>query len=121
MKKFFMILALLMSAQVFAEDIVRIEVGKSGKSISQRDLQRRVILLERAVWQLQRRIFDLESRGSQPKPTAADTWICSTKAFGNEYTGTGGSKAVAKHKALESCKRGNDGSSFHCRNVTCEN
>lgn len=121
MTKYFMVFALLMSTQVFAEEVVRINIGKTGKTISQRDLERRVILLERAVWQLQKRVFDLESAGSQPKPPTTDTWLCSTKAFGNEYTATGGSKAVAKHRAIEACKRGNDGNSFHCRSVTCEN
>ncbi|MDZ4084241.1 MAG: hypothetical protein U1E10_14965, partial [Bdellovibrionales bacterium] len=80
-------LSLLPSSQVSAEEVFRIEVGRDYNSYSQRDLQRRVWELERAVAQLQSRVFELElSRVTKPVPTATpatvDTWICKVTAMG---------------------------------------
>lgn len=109
------------SAEVSAEEVFRIEVGRDYNSYSQRDLQRRVWELERAVAQLQSRVFELElSRAARPVPTATpavDTWICKVTAMGVTYTGTGGSKAVAEHKAIETCKEKTD--DFFCKEAKC--
>lgn len=107
----------LTSTFVFAEDIVKIEIGKRGSS-SQRDLERRVLRLEQAVWQLQQRVFNLESSGSLSKPGAE--WICKITAMGDIYTGIGGSKAVATHRAIQSCTKARDGNGFFCKDATCE-
>jgi hypothetical protein len=118
---FMAILTLVPSVQVFAEEVFRIEVGRDYNSYSQRDLQRRVWELERAVAQLQSRVFELElSRATRPAPTATpavDTWICKVTAMGVTYTGTGGSKAVAEHKAIETCKEKAD--DFFCKEAKC--
>lgn len=116
------LLTLLPSSQVSAEEVFRIEVGRDYNSYSQRDLQRRVWELERAVAQLQSRVFELElSRATKPVPTATpapvDTWICKVTAMGVTYTGTGGSKAVAEHKAIETCKEKTD--DFFCKEAKC--
>ena len=114
-------LSLLPSSQVSAEEVFRIEVGRDYNSYSQRDLQRRVWELERAVAQLQSRVFELELSRVKPVPTATpatvDTWICKVTAMGVTYTGTGGSKAVAEHKAIESCKEKTD--DFFCKEAKC--
>lgn len=118
---FMAILTLVPSAQVSAEEVFRIEVGRDYNSYSQRDLQRRVWELERAVAQLQSRVFELElSRATRPVPTATpavDNWICRVTAMGVTYTGTGGSKAVAEHKAIETCKEKTD--DFFCSGAKC--
>jgi hypothetical protein len=106
---------MIVSAPSHAEEVFRIEIGKDYKSYTQSDLQRRVWELERAVWQLQRRVFDLES-----KKTESDTWVCKVTAMGNTYIGTGGSKAVAKANAFESCKAARGGDGFFCKESDCE-
>ena len=122
MTKIILMLSLLFSFNTIAEEVVKIEIGKKGKSYSQRDLERRVWLLERAVWQLQQRVFDLESKrpNAQQPPLPSNEWICTVSAKGNKYTGIGSSKAVAKHKAMNSCKEGNGGSAFFCDDAKCE-
>jgi len=117
MKILMALIFVFISIPAQAEPIFRIEIGKDYKSYSQSDLQRRVWELERAVWQLQRRVFDLESK----KPEApSDSWVCKVTAMGNTYIGTGGSKAVAKANAFESCKAARGGHGFFCTESDCE-
>ena len=104
------------SASLNAEDIFRIEIGKDYQNYSDSDLRRRVWQLERAVWQLQQRIFQLESSKQLP----SDSWICTIKAMGDNYVGTGGSKAVATANAFEKCKTARSGDSFFCKDPKCE-
>lgn len=108
---------LFFSTTSLAEEVFRIEVSKGYQNYSNEDLKRRVWELERAVWQLQQRVFQLESG---PSRSAPDTWICKISAMGDVYTGTGGSKAVAKHKATEACKNARKGDGFFCKDPVCE-
>lgn len=99
-----------------AEDVFRIEIGKDYAKYSDADMRRRVWELERAVAQLQARVFQLEfgNKGSQ-----ADSYICTVKAMGDVYTGTGGSKSVAKARAIEACKAAR-GDGFFCKEPKCD-
>lgn len=115
MKKIFALLVCLPHI-VFAGEVFRIEVGKDYHNYTQPDLQRRVWELERAVWQLQKKVFMLEAENGQ-KP---ESWICTITAFGENYVGTGKTKALATLQATENCKAGRDGSSFFCKNPKCE-
>ncbi len=106
----------IFSVEASAEEVFRIEVGKRASSSSS-ELQHRVWELERAVSQLQQKVFSLENKN----PTSpSDTWLCTVKAMGNTYTGTGGSKAVAKSKAIDSCKAARGGDGFFCKDAECE-
>jgi len=116
MKMFVVALVTLFSANTYAEEIFRIEVGKNSSS-SQSDLQRRVWELERAVWQLQQKVFNLENKNPGNN---SETWLCTLKAMGNTYTGTGGSKAVAKAKVIDVCKAARGGDGFFCKDPECE-
>jgi hypothetical protein len=100
----------------YHSEIFRVEVGKDYKNYSRSDLQRRVWELERAVFQLQQKVFEIEMTGVAP----LQTWSCTITAFGNPYIGTGETKALASAAALESCKSGNRGDGFHCKNIKCE-
>jgi len=114
------LVGLTLSASAQAEEIFRIEVGRDYNRYSQRDLQRRVWELERAVSQLQARVFELElSNLKSPTPTPAplETWLCKISAMGVTYTGTGATRAVAEHKVMETCKEKAD--DFFCKNPTC--
>ncbi|MEZ4818532.1 MAG: hypothetical protein R3A45_01070 [Bdellovibrionota bacterium] len=97
--------------------IVTIEIGQDYNKYSKGELRRRVWELERAVQQLQEEVFQIKVSQQEP---AQPSWVCSVKAMGETYTGMGPTQAVAKSETLQACKDGNNGSSFHCGSITCE-
>jgi hypothetical protein len=115
----YLLLAVLyvVTPALHAEEVFRIEIGRDYKKYSDLDLKRRVWELERAVWQLQQRVFQLEAGGAGGN---ADSWVCTITAMGDTFTGTGGSKAAATHKAVEACKAAREGDGFFCKNPKCE-
>ncbi|MBL7689448.1 MAG: hypothetical protein JNJ49_15535 [Bdellovibrionaceae bacterium] len=121
--KFYSLAAIVVTVLTFgsmakAEEVFRIEVGRDYNNYSQRDLQRRVWELERAVQQLQARVFQLEySRVAAPAPKPVDTWICKVNAMGVTYSGTGATKAVAEQAAIEDCKA--KAEDFFCKDAKC--
>lgn len=100
-----------------AAEVYRIESGNDYNRYSERELRKRVWELERAVAQLQARVFQLE--GTPASAPVVDSWACTVKAMGQSYVGTGPTKAVATAKAQESCKTGQNGSTFHCSTPEC--
>lgn len=118
MKAILTVTCLLVSTSLRAEPVFRIEVGNDYKQYSQSDLQRRVWELERAVHQLQARIFQLEME--KPKVATADSWLCKVNAMGDTHVGTGGSKAVATANAISACMAARGGDGFFCKNASCE-
>lgn len=121
--KFLLFMPALISVLTFSsiaqtEEVFRIEVGRDYNHYTQRDLQRRVWELERAVQQLQVRVFQLEySRVAAPAPKPVDTWICKVTAMGVTYSGTGATKAVAEQAAIEDCKA--KAEDFFCKDAKC--
>lgn len=114
----------LLAIPAGADDVFKIQAGKDYSSYSHSDLQRRVWELERAVWQLQQRVYQIESGGGGGgsggnNNTSGDTWLCTIHAMGDDYTGTGGSKAVATDRVTEKCKAARDGDSFFCKDPKC--
>jgi hypothetical protein len=122
MRYFFSLVSIfLLVGPVFGDEIRIIKSGKDYRSYSHGELQRRVWDLEMAVFQLQRRVFELEAgqTSSNPDPNQAN-WICTIKApFGQLYTATGTTKAIAKDRVIEKCKAENSFDS-HCAKVECE-
>lgn len=116
MKLALIALITLLCPSAYAEDVFRIEIGKN-KSGSHSELQNRVWELERAVWQLQQKVFNLENKNPS---NGSDSWLCTVKAMGTTYTGTGGSRAVAKSKAIDVCKAARGGDGFFCKDPECE-
>lgn len=115
-----MLTAVMLTPNAGAEEVFRIEVGRDYNRYTQRDLQRRVWELERAVAQLQARVFELELsnfKNPTPTPVPLETWLCKITAMGVTYTGTGATKAVAEHKVMETCKEKTD--DFFCKSPTC--
>lgn len=100
----------------YSEPIIRIDVGSTAGSSSNQELQKRVHDLERAVIQLQKRVFELED--VKAKPLTSDSWICYATAMGETFTGTGGSKPVASNNATEACAKTKD--RFFCKIERCE-
>lgn len=111
-------------SNVFADSLIKIDMGKDYNKYSQSELQRRVWELERAVSQLQQRVVDLEKNARYDRYDRNDrrpvNWLCKVTAFGKTYTGVSTTKAVAYENALNNCKNSNDDDGFFCKNVNCE-
>lgn len=123
-----LVAALTLGTFAHAEEVYRIKAGSTYRSYSNRELRERVWDLERAVSQLQQRIYQLEADGAATavatktpaEPEKPDTWACTISAMGKPYVGTGPTKAVATAKATEKCMtaKGQDG--FFCKDPKCE-
>ena len=100
---------------VRADPVFRIEIGKDYQKYTNADLQRRVWELERAVFQLQQKVFELQANGS-----AAESWICTVKAMGTSYTGTGTTKALAMQQSMDACKSARGEKDMFCDKPRCE-
>ena len=108
--------ALLFGAvPLVAEDVYRIEIGKN----HDRDLERRVQRLEQAVDQLQRKVFDLESR-PVTAPSSAFTTCYIKTPFDGTFTAASQVDAAARAGALEKCNA-KAKSSIYCdeKDVKC--
>jgi hypothetical protein len=97
--------------------VIRIEVGDK-KGSSKEEIERRVWDLERAVRQLQNRIYDLESDRS--RPTAKKT-TCSLESFGKVFNATEDTEMAAKAKVMKACADATN--AIHCdkSKVECGN
>lgn len=118
---FSVLLVSLVASTGFADEVHIVQSGKDYRSYSYKELQRRVWDLEMAVYQLQRRVFELESgQGDSNGRPNEPNWICTVDApFGQFYSATGNTMAVAKSKVIEKCKADNAFDS-HCAKVRCE-
>ncbi len=97
--------------------VIRIEVGdKTGSSKD--ELERRVWDLERAVRQLQNRIYDLEAEKS--RPTGKRT-TCSLESFGKVFNATEDTEMLAKSIVMKKCADATN--AMHCdkSKVECGN
>jgi hypothetical protein len=86
---------------------------------SKRDLERRIWQLERAVQELQNKVYQLET---QPPPPAAEpkNWLCKASAFGQSFSAFGATKVEAGEKVTSECQaKGN--AEMHCRPTCTKN
>lgn len=103
---------LTFSNQTWAADsIIKIEVGKH-KDYSNDELRERVWNLERAVQQLQDKVFEL----SKNQTKAADMVSCYINTpFDGTFTATAATETAAKGEVMAKCGKGVDaGGSIHC-------
>ena len=116
------VVALLVAGSTFAkaEEVFRIQIGRSGQESSQADMQRRITDLERAVIQLQSRVFQLESTPPPASAPVISNWSCTIHAMGDIFSAAGPSKAVASTAAIDKCKAANSGNGFFCKDPKCE-
>lgn len=102
------------SSEVDVGGIVKIEIGKNRGS-SQSELWTRVWMLERAVAQLQARVFELEGKPGAVVPIQhpKDMTTCYIKTpFNGTFTATEATKTAAQAKVMEACSA--KASSIHC-------
>ncbi len=90
-----------------SDNVIRIEVGNeltSEDEISKRELERRIYKLERAVRQLQDRVFELESKTPEESKDTSYTCYIET-SFHGTITAESKSLTKAKAEALKKCTK----------------
>lgn len=123
MKHLLLVAALILcfpvaQAQRDRDDVIRIEVprGERGyEDYSNRELRRRVYQLERAVQQLQERVFQLEYGKMTPTPTATPEkamWTCRIDSMGKIFVSNAKTKSKALADLISKCSAAT--SSVHC-------
>lgn len=106
----FALTALFTFQPAHAEDVIRIEFGSSYDRYTNDELRRRVWQLERAVAQLQSRVFQLEVQG--PK-VEMKTWTCILQSFGVTHTASASTRTAALAMVLKKCSDATN--AIHCR------
>ena len=109
------------SGSLVNAEVIRIDIGKN-KGSSKDDLEERVWQLERAVRQLQDRIYDLEGKPNHGAAiVAAPMFTCQIESFGKMFTATEPTKMAATAKVLKDCSKATN--SIHCdkEKVECGN
>lgn len=117
MKSLLVLLALTVSVNATAKDdrdsgrytkndggtIIRIEVGSDRDSDS-RQMMRRMVQLERAVRELQNRVYDLED-DSKPQTREVKVYTCVLPtSFDGTFVGKGSTEIEAKAKQVDLVK-----------------
>lgn len=117
MKTLFLLICVFMMASIAKADVIKIEIGKE-KGSSSSDLERRIWHLERAVRQLQDRIYDLESDNRNP---GKGMFTCQITSFGKSFSATEPTQMAAKAKVLKECADATN--AIHCdkKDVECGN
>lgn len=95
------------ASKVKTVDVIRIEVGREDfvreDKVSRKDLYRRIYLLEKAVRQLQDRVFDLEL-SHKISDEDEKSFTCYIKTpFDGTFTATKKSLTEAKASAIKQC------------------
>jgi len=109
--------ALLISSSLFAQnfhataklpDGIRISVGDNNN----RNVMGRMMMLERAVRDLQNRVYQLED--TRPN---FERWSCRVTAFGKTYMDEGTTRNEAENRTIQKCERQNN--AMFCEDVKC--
>ena len=114
--KFLIAAMFLFGSMSLTGDVFRIEVDTSYDNFSKRDLKKRVWHLERAVAQLQEKVFKL-SMERRARPAKRSKYTCYVSAFGKTYTATKSSETAAKAAVMQKCNK--DQSDMFCKEVKC--
>lgn len=112
------ILLFLIMTNIQAEVVYSVKPGEDYKKYSREELQKRVHWLEKAVEQLQKKVFNL-SQAKVIEQKRKPEWRCRISVMGDDFTGEGESKAIASAKATENCKSQMKGTQFFCNVPKC--
>lgn len=113
------LLPLTIFTNLKADSVYRIEVGEDYSKYSNRDLRERVWRLERAVAQLQQKVFELQAQNTAtPTPKV---WTCYMQSFAQTFTATASTKSAAVADLIQQCSRRSG--AIHCSEdkVKCGN
>ena len=112
MKKFLAVMIVLTASSVFAQDyspsegrrIIRIEVGNERNNNDSREMGQRIMRLERAVRELQNKVYDLEE--TTPRSREVTVITCSLPtSFDGIFIGKASTETEARANAVNNCKR----------------
>lgn len=109
--------SILVPTVLYADAVFRIEVGDNYDRYSDHDLRRRVWELERAVLQLQQKVFELQTN---PVPDSKK-WTCYIQVFNQTFSSTEATETAAKVAVMQTCSK--KFTALHCqeRIVKCGN
>ncbi len=110
MKTLLVILALTFSS-AFASDITIVMPGKDYGKYSNDELRMRIWNLEKAVMQLQQKVFALEL-GQNTTTSTAGHWTCMIKSFGKSFSSTAPTKTKAMADVIADCSKATN--AVHC-------
>ncbi len=104
-------------SSVFASDITIVMPGKDYGKYSNDELRMRIWNLEKAVMQLQQKVFAIEL--AQSGSAGSGHWTCMTKSFGKTFTSTAPTKMKAMADVVADCSKATN--AVHCDEdeVTC--
>ena len=116
MKIFFIALILTLSS-AFASDITIVMPGKDYGKYSNDELRMRIWNLEKAVMQLQQKVFAMEI--AQTNVSTGGHWTCMIKSFGKSFSSTAPTKTKAMADVIADCSKATN--AVHCDEdeVTC--
>lgn len=98
----FVVVALVVGSVATARDSVfRIYAGKDPNQYGQDEQRRRIWELERAVQQLQARVYQLEV--APPPPVVEERWTCRVEAFGKVFAATRPTRGEATTQVIQEC------------------
>lgn len=130
MKKIITILALVLSTAAVARDygtislndgknIFRIDIGND-RDVETRQLVKRIVRLERAVRELQNRVYDLEDDAA-PSRREVTIFTCTLPtSFDGTFIGKGKTAAEARANAVNKCEMGGGFPCNDSRIKSCE-
>lgn len=107
----------LFAAKVFASDITIVMPGKDYGKYSNDELRMRIWNLEKAVMQLQQKVFAMEI--AQTNTSTGGHWTCMIKSFGKSFSSTAPTKTKAMADVIADCSKATN--AVHCDEdeVTC--
>lgn len=108
--KTFIAFFLLSTSSVFASDITIVMPGKDYGKYTNDELRMRIWNLEKAVMELQQKVFALQI--SQTAPAGAGQWTCMIKNFGKTFTSTAPTKMKAMADVVSDCSKASN--AVHC-------
>lgn len=110
------------SMPLVAEEIFRIEVGRDYGRYTNDELRRRVWQLERAVDQLQMRIYQLEAKPViQPVvATPEKEWTCHIQSFATTHVASAKTKSAALADVLKKCSEASHAMHCNAKDAKCD-
>lgn len=100
----------LFSFPLFAGDITVVMPGKDYGKYSNDELRERIWNLEKAVMQLQQKVFAMEI--AQTNVSTGGHWTCMIKSFGKSFSSTAPTKTKAMADVIADCSKATN--AVHC-------
>ena len=106
---------------VNAEVVFSVKPGEDYKQYTEAEMKKRIHWLEKAVRQLQHKVYNLESakKKVEKKEQPTGKWMCKITVMSNTYKGYGESRTLAEGNVIENCKKAQKGTTLFCKVPRC--